>query len=90
VEWRYLEQVMLRMSFHLEWVSSIMNCITYVIFSIIINGGYQEVIVLFLREFLSRDPLSSYLFLLCAKELITLIRKAYINVEASIEDCNLS
>ncbi len=38
VDWPFLEQIMLRMGFSRRWVDLIMNCITIVSFSVILNG----------------------------------------------------
>ena len=38
VEWGGLEQIMLRMGFHSNWVNTIMHCLTSVTYSIRING----------------------------------------------------
>ena len=38
VEWPYLEKIMSRMGFDDKWVTLIMECITSVSYSILING----------------------------------------------------
>ena len=38
VEWKYLEKVMQQMGFHQKWVNIIMECISIVSYSILING----------------------------------------------------
>ena len=38
VEWIFLEKVLLKMSFHNSWVALIMECITTVSYSILVNG----------------------------------------------------
>ena len=38
VEWKYLERVMQQMGFHKKWVNIIMECISTVSYSILING----------------------------------------------------
>ena len=39
VEWGFLRQVMVRMGFHERWISLIMECISTVTYSILINGN---------------------------------------------------
>jgi hypothetical protein len=75
VEWQYLKCVMERMGFHHKWVSTIMECISTVSYSILVNGephGYIQPT----RGLRQGDPLSPYLFLLCAEGLHSLIHKA--------------
>lgn len=75
VEWKYLKCVMERMGFHPKWVSLMMECISTVSYSILVNGephGYIQT----LRGLRQGDPLSPYLFLLCAEGLHSLIQKA--------------
>ena len=38
VEWSYLKRVMEQMGFHSKWVTTIMECITTVSYSILVNG----------------------------------------------------
>ncbi len=38
VEWSFLEKIMRKMGFHPRWVSLIMNCISTVSYSILVNG----------------------------------------------------
>ena len=75
VEWAGLEQIMLRMGFHSKWVNTIMHCLTSVTYSIRINEVPHGHITP-TRGLRQGDPLSPYLFLLCAEGLSSLIRKA--------------
>uniref|UniRef100_A0A2N9GDB5 Reverse transcriptase domain-containing protein n=1 Tax=Fagus sylvatica TaxID=28930 RepID=A0A2N9GDB5_FAGSY len=74
VEWKFLQRVMEKMGFHEKWVSIMMECISTVSYSILVNGephGYIKPS----RGLRQGDPLSPYLFLLCAEGLHSLIQK---------------
>ena len=46
VEWCFLKKVMESMGFNEKWISLIMNCITTVSYSVLINGVAQDCITL--------------------------------------------
>ena len=74
VKWAFLKQIMIKMGFANQWVNLVLECISTVSFSILINGAPRG----FFRP--SRglrqgDPLSPYLFLLCTEGLHGLINK---------------
>ena len=75
VEWGFLKQIMVRMGFHDKWISLIMECISTVSYSLLINGEPTGHIIPS-RGLRQGDPISPYLFLLCAEGLNGLIRKA--------------
>lgn len=66
---------MLKLGFDRKWVDLILNCITFISYSIIVNGmrGNEFYPSRGLRQ---GDPLSPFLFLLCSKGLSTLMRGA--------------
>ncbi|XP_050238375.1 uncharacterized protein LOC126687864 [Mercurialis annua] len=75
VEWRYIRQVMHKMGFPEHFITLIMCCISSVSFSFLINGQVKGFIKPS-RGIRQGDPISPYLFLLCAEGLSALIRRA--------------
>jgi ribonuclease HI len=75
VEWGFVKQVMVRMGFHEKWISLILECISSVSYSLLINGTPTGHIIP-TRGLRQGDPISPYLFLLCAEGLNGLIKKA--------------
>uniref|UniRef100_A0A2N9G5Y5 Reverse transcriptase domain-containing protein n=1 Tax=Fagus sylvatica TaxID=28930 RepID=A0A2N9G5Y5_FAGSY len=75
VEWDYLHAILLKLGFHSRWVELIMACVNTASYSVMVNGEAQGYIKPS-RGLRQGDPLSPYLFLLCAEGLSSLIRKA--------------
>ena len=75
VKWGFIEKVMERMGFHERWIALVMHCISTISYSILMNGvAYGSIIPT--RGLHQGDPLSLYLFLLCADGLSSLINNA--------------
>ncbi|XP_073046024.1 uncharacterized protein [Primulina eburnea] len=72
VEWDFLQQMMIRLGFEHNWVERIMNCVKYVSYYFRIN---QEVAgpIKPTSRLRQGDPLSPYLFVLCAHGLSSLL-----------------
>ena len=75
VEWVWLEKVMEKLGFANRIRDLIMRCVSTVTYSIKINRVSRGHIIPF-RGIRQGDPLSPYLFLLCAKGLFALIQSA--------------
>ncbi|CAB4289549.1 unnamed protein product [Prunus armeniaca] len=75
VEWTYLATVMARMGFHVRWVSMILDCISSVSYSVLCNG-FPFGHIVSQCGLHQGDPLSPYLFLICAEGFSALIRRA--------------
>ena len=75
VEWNFLRQITLKLSFPSDWVARVMSCVSSTSFSILINGKPFGMINP-TKELWQGDPLSPYLFLLCAEGFTSLLQKA--------------
>ena len=74
VEWRYLKVIMRKLGFNERWISLVLMCISTVSYSVLINGEAKGNIVPS-RGLRQGDPISPYLFLLCAEGLSAMLRK---------------
>ena len=73
VEWECLEKIMEKLGLDERWRVLVMRCVRSVTYSIKINDSPRGHIIPS-RGIRQGDPLSSYLFLLCAEGLSTLIK----------------
>lgn len=75
VEWKFLKAIMLKLGFDRDFVDLIFRCISSVSYSIRVNHSiYGKLIPQ--RGLCQGDPLSSYLFAICAQGLSTILTKA--------------
>ena len=80
VEWVFLKNILLRLGFQQSWVDLIMECVTSISYSILVNRELEGMIYLS-RGIRQGDPLSPYLFLFCVEGLNAILRKATIAEE---------
>ncbi|BFG38676.1 hypothetical protein CerSpe_249500 [Prunus speciosa] len=69
VEWPFFEAMMLQLGFDGKFCHWIMKCVSTVNYSIMLNGGPT-------RGIRQGDPLSPFLFLICAEGLSAMIKEA--------------
>ncbi|XP_062093901.1 uncharacterized protein LOC133799929 [Humulus lupulus] len=72
VEWGFLEAMLQKMGLHARWVDLIMRCVSGVRYTITTEGKEIGPIIPS-RGLRQGDPLSPYLFLICAEGLSTLL-----------------
>lgn len=74
VEWNFLREILLKMGFSQWWVSLVLKCVTTVNYTII-HGEHEMGPICPTRGIRQGDPLSPYLFIICAEGFSALLRK---------------
>ena len=75
VEWNFLKDIMSKLGLSERWIDRVMSCVISTSFSVLINGkAYDNIRPS--RGLHQGDPLSPYLFLLCAKGFSSMLAKA--------------
>ena len=86
VEWLFLQGILQKMGFSDRWIERVMICVTTSSFSVLVNGKpYGNILPS--RGFRQGDPLSPYLFLLCAEGFTSLL--AHIKLEGRINGVSI-
>ena len=75
LEWDFVALVPSRLGFHRDWIRAIMQCISTVTYSFLINGLPRGKVVPS-RGIRQGDPLSPYIFIMCSEVLSGLCNKA--------------
>lgn len=73
VEWRYLEGMMTKLGMHTTFIQRVMRCVSSVSFSVRVNGVLSNRFRP-TRGIRQGDPISPYLFLLCAEGFSSLLK----------------
>ncbi|XP_010472251.1 PREDICTED: uncharacterized protein LOC104751896 [Camelina sativa] len=76
VEWDFLEHLFVKMGFNSTWIQWIMSCVRSVSYTVLINGSSHG-FVKPSRGIRQGDPLSPFLFILCAEALVHLMQRRH-------------
>lgn len=78
IEWEFLRLVLQKLGFHEIWIEWVLECVSSVSYSFLINGGPQGRFKPS-RGLRQGDPLFPYLFILCTEVLSGMCDKALAN-----------
>lgn len=78
VEWCFLETLLENLGFDRVWIRWVMACVSTVSFSVLLNGRSHGFIKLE-RGIRQGNPLSPFLFILCAEALISCLNQAEVS-----------
>ncbi|CAA7062301.1 unnamed protein product [Microthlaspi erraticum] len=77
IEWEFVRLVLERLGFHPKWIQWVMQCLTTVSYTYLINGSAQGAVTP-TRGIRQGDPLSPYIFILCSEVLSGLCNRAQV------------
>ncbi|XP_031124312.1 uncharacterized protein LOC116027022 [Ipomoea triloba] len=75
MEWHFLEGMLAAMGFHQNWIQIVLMCVTTIRYNITVNGDSVGTVIP-TRGIRQGDPLSPYLFIICAEGLSVLLQQA--------------
>ncbi|XP_031121085.1 uncharacterized protein LOC116024331 [Ipomoea triloba] len=87
IEWPFLQMMLLALGFAEAWVNLIMLCVTTVSYNFLINGDHAGHVIP-TRGIRQGDPLSPYLFIICAEGLSLLLQQA--ELRGSFHGCSVA
>ncbi|XP_019191056.1 PREDICTED: uncharacterized protein LOC109185569 [Ipomoea nil] len=87
IEWSFLQKMLMALRFDERWVELLMMCVTTVSYSVLVNGSRSDQIIP-TRGLRQGDPLSPYLFIICAEELSLLLQQA--QAKGEIHGCRVA